>query len=859
MTVLQNTNTPLDDAVLQDTSGDQQLDDSSDNALYHQGAGALFAAFGALAAEQRAEQGEGATIEIPSDEFPYSHSVDEMAGRSFEDGAPTFFSDPPFIGDFQGLTEPETPPPGTIGIESPPLEREPLSLTGIDILDEDEVSVVPDTDPISLSTLNQLVDEDDLVDGTDDIKESLVVSRTINVDFGASGAAVADALVFTTNTITELQSYALQSDGNDVYYALVDGTMILAWTGTAPTGFDPLNATTAEVIAFFGANTFTPVFAIGIEENSGVYSYTYQLYNEFDNDTGDINQVFDTHVELPFELQMTTADGRSATAVFHVDVVDDVPDIIDFFGTNSVDEDDLKVADGASFDGTDATPESTIVTGVLSTTVDYGADGAGSVSYGLDPSLDGTTASFTSNGEAVYYTLSGTTLTAATAGGRVVFTLDVQSDGSYTFDLEDMIDHAAGSGENSMDLDFTLYANATDGDGDSVSAVGNLRIEVVDDVPAVTSVDIGTWGDADDTQVDEDGLSWGTDGDGVDTSDTGDLNLDGVTLATITYDWGADGPAPGASDTVDLTWDDLTNIDIEAPTGLTSNGLTVEYDAVTTDASGNYVLVAYVVTDPTTGARENVFTVTIAADGSTYDFDLERNLDHSAGGGENSLNLDFKLTGDFDTSSLGDTDYDLDPATGGVTPTFPGQEFTVTVVDDVPVAGPATEYTLDAAETTTVDEDGLPDGSDGDGVDLTATGDLGLDSALASVTVDWGADKATDGTTESSAVDLYFTDLDPSTVTITGPTGLTSDGQTVQYDAVVYNATTGTYTLQAYIDSPVYDPVTGNPIVDPITGVQLTTRVEVFRWKSRPTVPTTPSPCRTNSTMMPCRARIWKT
>ena len=59
-----------------------------------------------------------------------------------------------------------------------------------------------------------------------------------------------------------------------------------------------------------------------------------------------------------------------------------------------------------------------------------------------------------SQGEEVTYVSDGTTLTA-TAGARMVFTLTVNGDGSWSFDLEDQLDHVLDSGDTGTLLQTT--------------------------------------------------------------------------------------------------------------------------------------------------------------------------------------------------------------------------------------------------------------------------------------------------------------------------------------------------------------------------------------------------------------------
>ena len=93
------------------------------------------------------------------------------------------------------------------------------------------------------------------------------------------------------------------------------------------------------------------------------------------------------------------------------------------------------------------------------------------------------------------------TLTAtAGLGGTEVFTLQVNPDGSWTFDLDDQLDHVAGSGDSGTALvstggpvpyiDFSSIVTATDADGDKVTgaSTGAFTIAIENDVP-IAAVD----------------------------------------------------------------------------------------------------------------------------------------------------------------------------------------------------------------------------------------------------------------------------------------------------------------------------------------------------------------------------------
>jgi hypothetical protein len=102
-----------------------------------------------------------------------------------------------------------------------------------------------------------------------------------------------------------------------------------------------------------------------------------------------------------------------------------------------------------------------------------------------------------SRGDEVSYIVAGNTVTGV-AAGREVFTLTVQPDGSWAFDLRDQLDHVEGAGENTMlrtvgggrvaGIDLSGLITATDHDGDSVTALsGAFVIGVQDDVPVFTA------------------------------------------------------------------------------------------------------------------------------------------------------------------------------------------------------------------------------------------------------------------------------------------------------------------------------------------------------------------------------------
>ena len=95
---------------------------------------------------------------------------------------------------------------------------------------------------------------------------------------------------------------------------------------------------------------------------------------------------------------------------------------------------------------------------------------------------------FTSGGENVLWTGSGTGTLTATAGGQTVATLSIDTSGNYTFDLLAPFDHVGDAGQEGL-LELGFGVSVTAGT-QTTSVPSALRINVEDDappaIPAVT-------------------------------------------------------------------------------------------------------------------------------------------------------------------------------------------------------------------------------------------------------------------------------------------------------------------------------------------------------------------------------------
>ena len=109
----------------------------------------------------------------------------------------------------------------------------------------------------------------------------------------------------------------------------------------------------------------------------------------------------------------------------------------------------------------------------------------------------------TSNGAALAYDVTGNVVTGyvesgATAGYQAgedgeVFTLTVDGDGSWQFELLDQLDHETAGTEDNLYIDFSGMISAEDADGDpATAAAGTFVIDVDDDLPVMEAIDDGS-------------------------------------------------------------------------------------------------------------------------------------------------------------------------------------------------------------------------------------------------------------------------------------------------------------------------------------------------------------------------------
>ncbi len=403
---------------------------------------------------------------------------------------------------------------------------------------------------------------------------------------------------FSIQGADTVRGYALDSSVNPVQGLTSNGVAVVLST--------PVDDGNGNLTYTASAGN-SAIFALVLNTNG---SYTFTLLGSIDHAIGSDEK------QLNFTVVATDFDGDTASIVLPVTILDDQP-IITGLETLSVSEGDL--AQGSNVDKQPVSVEG-----------QFSIQGADTVaSFALDSSVN-PVQGLTSNGMAV--TLSapvndgnGNLTYTAMAGSVTVFTLTLNSDGTYSFTLAAPVEHALNS--DSLTLNFKVIA--TDFDGDTSSIV--LPVTVVDDQPLVISAQA--------LSVNEDDLATGTDQSKEST----------IANGQFTTTQGADGIAH-------YQIDSSTSSD----TGLTSQGQPVVWGApsITTTSSGQ----VYTYQGIANGVV--IFTLVLRADGS-YSFTLNGAVDHPLNANELTLNIPVLAQ---------DADGDTSPIT-----------LPVTIVDDVPI------------------------------------------------------------------------------------------------------------------------------------------------------------------------------
>ena len=615
------------------------------------------------------------------------------------------------------------------------------------------ITVDDDTPIATLNPLTGTVDEDGVLEGaanagpgdgiaggTGDVAGEIVLASGNVSTLFASGADEPLSYSLTTNGLSAL---GLKSAGVTVTYAVAFDAISSTWLLTASAG---------------AGNT---VFTFSLHTSTGAYAFT--LVDQLDHAAG-LNEN-DLTIALGTAINATDFDGDTVTAAANglvITVNDDTPVATVNQLTGSVDEDGVVEGtanagpgDGIAGGTGDVAGEIVLASGNVSTLFQSGADEA--LSYSL--TTNGMVAlGLQSGGVAVSYAVAfdaGSNtwqLTASAGAGNTVFTFNLHAaTGAYAFTLVDQLDHAAGLNENDLSIALGTAVNATDFDGDSVTAAANGLVITVNDDSPIASINqlTGT--------VDEDGVVEGTanagPGDGIAGGSgdvAGEIVLASGNVSTL-FQSGADEALSYSLTTTGM-----------AALGLMSGGVAVTYAVAFDPGSNTWLLTA------SAGAGNTVFTFSLHAATGAYAFTLVDQLDHAAGLNENDLTIALGTT-------LNATDFDGDSVTAAA------DGLVITVDDDTPLAS------INLL-TGTVDEDGVLEGAadsgPGDGIP-GGTGDVAGEIVLASGNV---SALFQSGADEPLSYSLTTNGL--------SALGLKSGGVTVTY-ATAYDAGSNTWLLTA--------------------------------------------------------------
>ncbi|MGE8359021.1 retention module-containing protein [Pseudomonas sp.] len=649
--------------------------------------------------------------------------------------------------------------------------------------------------------VRELVHEDALADGNGedtDPAQTTTVSAPAGtlsalVNFGADGPG-GISLSGSEAALQSLYDLGLTSGEVDLVYSVVVDP---------ETGVSTLTAMAGDAT----------IFTLEVTPGGG---YTFTLEGKIDHREGDgvdSETLGDSSIALDFSALLVATDydgdaleGGFGEGSFVIDIEDDVPEQAGAPGDRPVinklvHEDALGTGNGED----DADPEQVLVArgevGTLDSLVNFGADGRG----GFELSTDTGTLEallLESGGVPLTYTVvvdeaTGDSTLVATAGPSEIFTLVVNTDGSYTFTLKGKIDHQEQDGidsetlgDNSQSLDFSGMLIAKDGDGDPILDGfddGTFVIDIEDDVP----VQVGVPGDRPviNKLVHEDALGTGNGEDDADPEQVLVARGEVGTLDSL-VNFGADGRGGFELSTDTGTLEALL---------LESGGVPLTYTVVVDEATGDSTLVA-------TAGPSEIFTLVVNTDGS-YTFTLKGKIDHqeqdgidSETLGDNSQSLDF-------SGILIAKDGDGDPLLNG----FDDGTFVIDIEDDVPVqtGAPGDRPVINKL----VHEDALGMGNGESGnvptQTLIATGGAGALDAL----VSFGADgkggfalSAETGTLEAQQLQSNQVDLEYDVVVddITGVSTLTATAGGADIFTLVVNPDGSyTFTLKGPIDHPL--------------------------------------------------------
>ncbi|WP_271411619.1 retention module-containing protein [Pseudomonas sp. Q1-7] len=268
------------------------------------------------------------------------------------------------------------------------------------------------------------------------------------------GIVSGNVLLGSDNAVGGGDDDAFGADGPGRILSIQIGTTTYTWNGAGS-----IAVSTGGTLSGNMLNALTTPLGGKLTFDFSTGAWTYVAPNSVAADTSE-----------HFIYTIVDKDGDPSSASLTVRIEDASPVI------GRVDEDELP---GGITDGDGQT---TVATGNLSELL-VGTPAGAQFSVAATPLAMPLA---TSHGVALTYSSVGNTLIAK-AGTTTIFTLQVQSNGDYTFTLLGALDHpgsGAGGDDQLLTLNLTGALRASNGSG-SLPLAGDLLIQVEDDVPAI--------------------------------------------------------------------------------------------------------------------------------------------------------------------------------------------------------------------------------------------------------------------------------------------------------------------------------------------------------------------------------------
>ena len=370
-----------------------------------------------------------------------------------------------------------------------------------------------------------------------------VLSSTYGVDGAPNGGSITWSYALALGSAAA--NTGLSSDGVAITLSLVGG----------------------QVVGSAGAAT---VFTVAVDTGTGILTLTqfaeidHSLPGSASNYATQLVELATNLIELRGTATITDRDGDRSSDTIAIDLggnirfADDGPSV-------SAGGSGPELVLDESFLLVDASAD---LSGIFASTLDFGADGAGSVSYQLGVTAGPSGLIDTLSGEAVVLSIVGGVIYGRTTT-QEVFRISVAANGVVTFDQSRAIVHSPESGpDQTLFLSgtnlITLTALLTDGDGDVASATADItgRFAIKDD----TSVAIN----------DEDSVAR-----------DGQVFADGNVLTGLggSDDNGTDGVADNGGADGGLL---VTGIAFNATSGTLGSALAGNYGSLVLAANGSY-------------------------------------------------------------------------------------------------------------------------------------------------------------------------------------------------------------------------------------------------------------------------------